>query len=450
MGTTIINTSIAKTDFINSIIKRIIPKGLFFILLLLVCIVEGLIMPMLNDLHPMQNWQRDILDMILLLTFIFPLIYFYSYLPLKIKIKKLRQSELLLRESENKFKIIFTKSSANKLLIDPETYYITDANQAALDFYGYSIDEITKLKISQIISLSNETFDHQMSNLKKNKNGEYEFIHRLSSGELRNVKVHTSVIDSAGKVMIYSIILDITEEINQRKEIIQKKEELEKINLELDNFVYSISHDLRSPILSIKGLAKLVLQSKDLNLENRHFLDMIMTSASRQDNTIQEILEYARNSRVNVSNTEFDFVEMVQTIFDDLKFSTECETKLFIHPATKTIINSDQLRINVLLKNLIGNSIKYSQKHSDSWVKVNFESKQNNYLITIQDNGEGISKKHLDRVFEMFYRATTNSVGTGLGLYICKDIIKKLGGEIGIESEPGVGTTITFQISNLN
>ena len=450
METTIINTSKAKTDFINSIIKIISTKRLLFLLLLSICLVEGLIMPMLNVVHTMQNWQTNFLDMILLLSFIMPLIYFYSYLPLKSKINNLERSENLLRESESKFKMIFAKSSAKMLLIDPETYFITDANQTALDFYGYSIDEMTKIKISEINSLSNELFEYQMNNFRKSIDGEYEFIHKLSSGEFRNVNVHTSRINNSGKDLIFLIILDITEEFNQRKEILQKNEELEKINLELDNFVYSISHDLRSPILSIKGLAKLVLESKDLNLENRHFIDMIMTSASRQDNTIQEILEYARNSRVTVSNTEFDFTEMVQTIFDDLKFSTECETELFIYPAAKTVINSDQVRINMLLKNLIGNSIKYSSKLTTSWVKVNLESEQNNYKITIQDNGEGIAKKHLDHVFDMFYRATTKSVGTGLGLYICKDIIKKLGGEIGIESEPGVGTTMTLRISNLN
>ncbi|MEI8074257.1 MAG: hypothetical protein WCH78_05880, partial [Bacteroidota bacterium] len=139
METTIINTSKAKTDFINSIIKIISTKRLLFLLLLSICLVEGLIMPMLNVVHTMQNWQTNFLDMILLLSFIMPLIYFYSYLPLKSKINNLERSENLLRESESKFKMIFAKSSAKMLLIDPETYFITDANQTALDFYGYSI-----------------------------------------------------------------------------------------------------------------------------------------------------------------------------------------------------------------------------------------------------------------------------------------------------------------------
>ncbi|MFZ4057336.1 MAG: PAS domain-containing sensor histidine kinase [Ferruginibacter sp.] len=273
------------------------------------------------------------------------------------------------------------------------------------------------------------------------KNGEQVFM-------LRSIMPYFNEIEKMEHIIVIGI--NITELKQIQKDVLQKNEELSKINLELDNFVYSISHDLRSPLLSIKGLASLVLHTKDLTAENRKFIDMILTSASRLDNTIQEILEYSRNSRVEVSTSEFDLTEMIQTIFDDLKFSTECATQLFIASNKPTIIQSDKSRINVLLRNIIGNSIKYSRKSNPSWIKININSTDEEYTISIQDNGEGIAPKHLDRVFEMFYRATTNSVGTGLGLYICNEIIKKLGGTISIESEIGVGTTIAFQIPNLN
>ena len=104
----------------------------------------------------------------------------------------------------------------------------------------------------------------------------------------------------------------------QMQNIKLKNEELQKINAELDHFVYSISHDLRSPLLSIKGIVSLVLKSPELKAENVKLLNMTLNSAGRLDNTIQEILEYSRNSRMDIAYASFDIAELIENVFDDL------------------------------------------------------------------------------------------------------------------------------------
>jgi signal transduction histidine kinase len=114
-----------------------------------------------------------------------------------------------------------------------------------------------------------------------------------------------------------------------------------------------------------------------------------------------------------------------------------------------TLLYSDKLRVALLLKNIIGNSIKYRRKDVTAVIDVVVSAKDDRIEIIVQDNGEGISEKHLSKVFDMFYRGTTNGVGTGLGLYICKEIVDKLSGQIAITSILGEGTAVTIHLPRL-
>lgn len=249
---------------------------------------------------------------------------------------------------------------------------------------------------------------------------------------------------------IFVIGVDITDLKKVENDIMQKKEELEKINMELDHFVYSISHDLRSPLLSIKGIIGLVLKSSDISENNRKFLEMTISSATRLDDTIQEILDYSRNSRLEISYSNFDIKELISIVFEDLRFSANTDTELSFKTNGSSFIFSDKARFGVLMKNIIGNCIKYRKQNVPSKIEVDITEFKNEIKIVVKDNGEGIPSEHLSKVFDMFYRATSTSVGTGLGLYICKEIINKLEGSISLDSELEKGTTVTLMINKHN
>jgi PAS domain S-box-containing protein len=256
--------------------------------------------------------------------------------------------------------------------------------------------------------------------------------------------------NAAGKIEHIIVTgVDISELKKVQEAVTRKNEELRKINAELDNFVYSISHDLRSPLLSIKGIVSLITHSSEIDEKTRKYLEMVDGSATRLDGTIQEILEYSRNSRLDIAHEEFDVVNMVKQSYNDLQYSAQGNMQLILDIQTSPVLYSDKSRIGVLLKNVLGNAIKYRKKDIESFVKFTLKRDQGSIVMHISDNGEGIDAMHLDKIFTMFYRGTTSSVGTGLGLYICKEIANKLNGDLHVESTLGVGTTMTIKIPEL-
>jgi signal transduction histidine kinase len=229
----------------------------------------------------------------------------------------------------------------------------------------------------------------------------------------------------------------------------ERTKELSKRNSELDNFVYSVSHDLRAPIASVLGLIHLANTDKDKAM-TKTYLDKIYSSALQQDNFIKEILDQSRNSRLEVKNDEIQFEELIDETFNQLKFATATGTAVEkivdIHQSEP--FHSDRWRLKVILNNLISNSIRY-RNGRDPVIKINVNVINQKAQFEIEDNGRGIAKEHLGNVYRMFYRATDDGAGSGLGLYIVKETVDKLKGSISIESEEGHGTTVKMEIPEL-
>ena len=269
------------------------------------------------------------------------------------------------------------------------------------------------------------------------------------SKRVRNIRaLVVSERDMTGAIVrLIGSITDVTDTRQYEATLIEKNEELKKINRELDQFVYSVSHDLRSPLLSVKGLLSLVeLNIEDVNLI-RQYLSLIGTSINRLDGTIIEILDYSRNSRLNVQVEQFNLREVVELIYQDLKPQVESDFEFKLEIAESELIETDKMRLSTILKNVIANGVKYRKKRQEpSYLHVKFDSNIDAYCISVSDNGEGISPENQAKVFNMFYRASNSSSGTGLGLYICKEMAAKLGGEIKLSSDLSIGTTIEITL----
>jgi signal transduction histidine kinase len=192
------------------------------------------------------------------------------------------------------------------------------------------------------------------------------------------------------------------------------------------------------------------MSNEGLDESTIQFLQMAEVSVTRLDGTIQEILEYSRNSRLGIEQVEVNIERLIYEIFDDLRFSNDKVHQWNVHVECQGDVMTDKARLKVLLRNIIGNSVKYSRQGEINQVEVRVYQMDRRLCFEVKDNGEGISKESISRVFEMFYRGTSNSQGTGLGLYICKEIISKMKGEIKIESELGKGTSVYFWIPYLS
>jgi signal transduction histidine kinase len=229
-----------------------------------------------------------------------------------------------------------------------------------------------------------------------------------------------------------------------------QNQELLKINKELDNFVYDISHNLRAPLMSLLGLINLV-KDEDSKKDSTYleYFSLMEKSVNRLDNTLQHILDYSRNTRKELDIQKIDFEIIINELFDQLKYIEGYnEIEKFIE-IDKKLFYSDPYRISVILLNLISNSIKYRDNNKEkSFIRIKITVNTYNAEILFQDNGIGIEKPYQHKVFNMFFRATERSVGAGLGLYIVKEMVDKLRGKISLDSKVNFETTFKLFIPN--
>lgn len=232
---------------------------------------------------------------------------------------------------------------------------------------------------------------------------------------------------------------------NSEKNILQKNKELMKANAELDRFVYSASHDLRAPLTSLAGLIHLAQRDK---ADAPTYLALMAERLKVMDNYIKDIVEYSRNTRLEVSFSKIKLRPVIEEVVNTLKYSTDTsKVRIEIKLEDGLKIKTDESRLRVILNNLIGNAFKYQDlSKSNPYLKVQAAIQDNQCFITIEDNGIGIKPEHHIKVFEMFYRANDSAAGSGLGLYIARETADKLKGKISFESAYGLGTTFTVSI----
>ncbi|MDP2187883.1 MAG: hybrid sensor histidine kinase/response regulator [Sphingobacteriaceae bacterium] len=233
-----------------------------------------------------------------------------------------------------------------------------------------------------------------------------------------------------------------------RAQLVIKNKELELAYSELDKFVYSASHDMRSPLMSILGVVKLARMEGDFTNTKAYF-SMIEESVERLDGFIKSIIDYYRNKRNSFHPSEIDFKDMVDFCIQNQLHLEETDLNFKINIDQKQSFVSDKLKLGIALSNLISNGIKY-QDHNKTEKQVSIDIKVDAQKATIRiaDNGIGIKEGEVEKIFRMFYRATNMNPGSGIGLYIVKDAVEQLAGSITVESIYGQGSTFELNIPN--
>ncbi|MEP6466782.1 MAG: sensor histidine kinase [Parafilimonas sp.] len=229
---------------------------------------------------------------------------------------------------------------------------------------------------------------------------------------------------------------------------IQKKNaELKKINHELDSFVHRTSHDLRAPLSSVTGITHLMENEKNISVL-RDYTSLQQKTLQRMDDLIKDIIDFSKNKRLQLTLDEINFSEVVSNCVEDhryLKNASDVHLEVEVHQHEKFI--SDFRRVSTVVNNLVSNAIKYADLSKPKpYIIINIMVAANNAHVEISDNGIGIEEDKLGKIFTMFYRATSSSTGSGLGLYLVKETVEKLGGYISIDSKKGEGTTIKIDI----
>lgn len=244
-------------------------------------------------------------------------------------------------------------------------------------------------------------------------------------------------------------------EINRKKAertLRKQNEELIKINKELDSFVYSVSHNLRAPLMSVLGLINLVqIENKDGLKSLNNYFEMMQHSIHKLDDTLKEILDYSRNARSGLNISEVNTQKMVEDSFERLKYMDGSESILkSVEVENNMPLFTDPYRLSVIINNLVSNAIKYRDfQKEQSVISLHANISDTHLELLFRDNGIGISEEYVTKIFEMFFRATERSEGAGLGLYIVRETVDKLHGTISVKSKLGEGTTFTIRIPNM-
>jgi signal transduction histidine kinase len=271
-----------------------------------------------------------------------------------------------------------------------------------------------------------------------------------------------AVIDAINKGQVYRYIakpwneqeLKMTiqnafELYDSRREIREKNEELQKAYNELEKFVYSASHDLRAPLVSILGVLK-VARAESIDGTAREYFSMIERTVGKLDIFVQNIINYYQNIKQGELISQIDFDLLVDEVVEHYRYFEGADS-IEIHKQVNQPreVHLDELRLKMILNNLVSNAIKYRDTEKESqWVKVEVDVTDTHVNMMIEDNGTGIAREEQKKVFEMFYRSSVNHLGTGLGLYIVKEAIERMNGTIQVQSESGVGSRFEVAIPN--
>lgn len=230
-------------------------------------------------------------------------------------------------------------------------------------------------------------------------------------------------------------------------------EELIKINKELDSFVYSVSHNLRAPLRSVLGLINLARMEDEKrgNFFNEYF-GMMETSMNKLDETLKEILDYSRNARQDLTVEKIDIRKLLMDNLEKMQYMPgSAQIVKDIHIEEQCPLYSDKYRISVIFNNIISNAIKYYDEYKEKpFLRISIDVKSDKAHIEFEDNGIGIDKEYVTKVFDMFFRATHNNDGAGLGLYIVQEAVDKLKGTVVIKSHIRKGTTFIIDIPNFS
>ncbi|MBW6478475.1 MAG: PAS domain S-box protein [Bacteroidales bacterium] len=338
---------------------------------------------------------------------------------------------------------------------DNENYPVIYANKELANITGYSEKQILGKDFLHVIGcpVNMETRDDILSALKNKKpfKCEVECTNGSKKKSWRLLYMAPVKDTKSSSSHFVAVLSDITETKAVENTLRENNKQLQKTNEELDRFVYSTSHELRSPLMSILGLINL-MEIEQNNNEPEHYFNMIRDTISRLDKIIHDIIDYSRNSRSDIVYENIDFKKFIEDAIQNQSHLENFEkVKFSVDVKNGVSFLSDKKRVEIIFNNLISNCVRFHNfEQEDPVVRVSVKTSPVNAIITIYDNGTGIHDKHIPKVYEMFYRATEKSTGSGIGLYIVKEILEKLRGKIKVKSEPNKGTTFIIELPNFS
>ncbi len=357
-----------------------------------------------------------------------------------------RRSYEALRESEERYKMLSDVTLEGIAFHDNET--ILDANAAFAAMFGYAIDELAGMNITDVLAAP-EDRDGVRERLLTGKESPYAAWSRNRAGGAFPTEIEARRVRRDGRSLSVVSVRDVTERRKTEAERERLIQELEFKNAELERFTYTVSHDLKSPIITIKGFLGMLEKDLAAGRADRAADDMrrISGAARKMHSLLEELLELSRIGRLENPYELIPFGDLVRESAEIVSGRlAEKNVSLRIDPDLPDVYG-DPPRLREVLENLIDNAAKFMNDRADPEIRVGRRDMDGETVFFVADNGAGIDARYRDKVFGLFDKLEKDSDGSGVGLSIVKRIVEVHGGRIWLESDgPGNGATFYFTL----
>jgi PAS domain S-box-containing protein len=382
-------------------------------------------------------------------------------------LESLENAESGMRESEERYRMLFDRAPDAIIIIGlegDEAGCVVAANQAAADQHGYTLDEICRLRISDLNTAeTNKISGDLMATVCAGEWLTAEMWHQKKDGSQFPIEVHAGLIKIGNKKYILGFDRDITqrklteetdhmhlEQIGMLNEQLSSKaRKLAAANNELETFNYSVSHDMRGPLTRISGYCQLLLEDDtDLDPRVREYIARIYESEIWLNDMIDALLHLAQLTRVDIVPVNVNMSDIAVSVLQEL--ALECPERTVRTVVGMNIVAPGDARLlKMVMINLLGNAWKYSALKNETQIEFGVEQSKSGPVYFVRDNGAGFNMKDAGKLFRVFTRLHDASefAGTGIGLATVQRIIFRHGGRVWAEAEPGVGATFFFTLS---
>jgi len=345
------------------------------------------------------------------------------------------------------FKALFDSALDGVAIIDDAGRYV-DVNQAACALYGVPRTQIVGRRIGEAGALGSPgAVDDVWRTLLERGEHKGELRVPQPDGSLRDVEYTAKANFIPGRHL--AILRDVTERKRVQSELQRRFRELESANKELEAFSYSVSHDLRAPLMNVEGYADLLLEeyADALGEIGREYVRHICASADRMTQVIDALLRLSQMTRADLQREPIDLSAAVAAIATTLRHAEPGRSVQFVI-APSLVVQGDRRLLSVALENLLSNAWKFTQKKPDGHIEFGADRRANEVVYFVRDNGAGFNVKYAHKLFGPFQRLHSQQEfpGTGIGLATVRRIIQRHGGRVWAEGAVGEGATFSFTL----
>ncbi len=360
----------------------------------------------------------------------------------------------LQREIEENLRLIFESINDYGIILLDINGLIKNWNSGAEKLTGYKQDEISGKHISTIFTQEDQEKDFPNMELSQALTLEkYEaegWRLKKDGSRFWTLSIINVLKDKRGNTTGFiKIIKDMTEKMKAAEKLREHSLKLEELNKELESFSYSVSHDLRAPLRHIAGFIQLLEKdiASGLDDKDKKYFNYITASVKKMGLLIDDLLAFSRMGRAELTKADINLCELVKECIGDLSDDLiGRDIKWVIGKLPK--VTGDKALLKQAVLNLISNAVKYTKQKSEAVIKIGVETRSNEFVFYIKDNGAGFDMKYVDKLFGVFQRLHSESQfeGTGIGLASVKKIINRHGGKVWAESEVNNGAAFYFTL----